>query len=187
MPFLSELFQAIRERPGLYFGDSPPLSALYFFIQGSCLGRKRDESPPLSLPHDFEGWVAYRIGASRSLNWLGMVLSVSADEHEAFGRFFELLEEYDQRRRRVIARITRHGKVRQLSVGEQPLPDPILLTTYTDDPGFLATDTNGICFGTWGYWKSWDEMSEREGFDPGHVEVLDEGEFLRVQRTALRK
>lgn len=188
MPFLTEPFRAIQQRPCLYFGDSPPLSALFFFIQGSRLGQGSGKTSPLELPHDFEGWVAYRTGASRSLNWLGMLLSVSGNEAEAFRRFFGLLEEYEARRGKLIARITGHGRAHpghgpELNPGPSihPLPDPILLSTYTIDAGFLATTGEGISFGIWGYWKSWEEIAEREGFTLEHVEILDEDEFARVR------
>ncbi len=190
MPFPPELFPAIRQRPGLYFGFSPPLTALHFFIQGwEWSTGQRD-----ALPADFCGWVAYRTGASRSHGWLGMLLSVSKDEEQAFQRFFDLLEEYGKRRGRIIARITGHGKRRTLlqldpescqpsHLTEEALPDPILITTFSDDPGFLATTANGEPFGIWGYWRSWEEIAEREGFAIEDVEILDQVEFERIRQT----
>ena len=197
MPFPVHLLESIRQRPGLYFGDSPPLTALCYFIQGYEEGTK-DRS---TLPSDFSGWVAYRTGASRVHNWLGMLLSVSADETEAFRRFFDLLDEYKNRKARVIARVAGHGKTRGVigavdlncpvgttfteaaTFGEQALPYPILILTYTEDPVFLAETETGDWFGIWGYWKSWDELAEREGFLEEHVQILDAVEFERIRHT----
>ncbi|HEY1120270.1 MAG TPA: hypothetical protein VGE67_01665 [Haloferula sp.] len=197
MPIPAHVLDAIRQRPGLFFGHSPPLSALCHYIMGYEHGTK-DLS---TLPSDFSGWVAYRTGASRTYNWLGMLLSVSADEVEAFRRFFELWDEHKARNARLIARVTGHGKTRgsirsinfdcpegtpfseAATFDEKALPDPILILTYTDDPGFLAQTENEGYFGIWGYWKSWDELAKREGFLEEHVEILDAEEFERIRHT----
>jgi hypothetical protein len=195
MPVPPDILAAIRHRPGMFFGDSPPLSALCHFLLGYEVATGvRD-----TLPSDFSGWVAYRTGASRVLNWLGMLLSVSANEPEAFRRFFELLDEHEARKERVIAKVRGHGKKRTTisaiktgcpegtpfeeaaTFSEVALPDPILILTYTDNSGFLTRTDDGYGFGTWGYWKSWDEMAEREGFLEHHVEIFDAAEFERIR------
>ena len=123
-----------------------------------------------------------------------MLLSKSKDEEHAFQRFFELLEEYGKRTGCIVAKLIGHGKHRNLlmldpesfqpaRVTEEALPDPILITTFTDDPGFLATTESGEAFGIWGYWKSWDEIADREGFTFEHLEILDPKEFERIRKT----
>ena len=182
-----ELLQAIRQRPGLYFGDGPLLTSLHAFLLGHQIGSGNDPSSPFALPSDFTGWVAYRTGASRSLHLIAMFHSVLPDEKQAFTRFFELLEEHRSRKGRLIAQVTGHGKFQRLlnpidltSLREDPLPDPILLTTYTDDPGFLATDPDGFPFGL-GCWRSWKEFAGCSGFTEEHLVILDREEFERVR------
>lgn len=159
------------------------------------MGCRSEPDSPLALPNDFSGWVAYRTGASSTYNWHGMLLSIWPDEEEAFHQFFDLLEEHASRKGRLVAKVTRHGKFNiryditdlpnLTPIGKDNLPDPIFLTTYTDDPGFLATTSEGHTLGAWrnpwGNWKSWEEMAAALDFTGDHLEILDPAEFERIR------
>lgn len=191
MSGLSEFFQAIRKAPGLYWGDGPPLTCLQAFLVGHQFGSGDDPKSPLALPNDFSGWVAYRTGASSTYNWRGMLLSIWPDEEEAFHRFFDLLEEHVSRKGCLVAKVTGHGKFRirydvsdlprLTPIGKDYLPDPIFLTTYTSEPGFLATDSEGHTVGIWGNWISWDRLARFYEFTDEHLKILDPEEFERIR------
>lgn len=175
----------------MYWGDGPKVTILQAFLMGHQMGCGDDPNSPLALPGDFSGWVAYRTGASDTYNWHGMLLSLWPDEEEAFHRFFDLLEEHYSRQGRLVAKVTGHGKFRirydisdlprLTPIGEDPLPDPIFLTTYTDDPGFLATDSEGHTYGVWGNWRSWQDFANAGEFTEEHLEILDHEEFERIR------
>ena len=79
-----------------------------------------------------------------------MILEEVPDESTALARFYELLDEYRTRNRRVVATIRGHRK--EYSAGmpgsggaiHKLMPEVIMLVAYTDDPGLFLT-CDGDC------------------------------------------
>ena len=144
-----ELVAVIRERTAMYTG-SRTLSALSSFLDGWRFAMEVfDIESKRVLPRDFHDWVAYRLHFRESTSgYKSMILKHVPDEYAAVDRFYELLDEYNARQPRVVARLTayqgRDGveKLRPDGTWEPvKLPDsPYLvnLIAYTNDPGFFV-------------------------------------------------
>lgn len=140
----SQLWQQIRERPGLYLGAAS-LSALHHFLGGWSMALTRhtiaDES--LDLPQDFHDWVAYREHFRESTpGWCRMLLDRCGSEEAALQRFFVLLEEHAARAPREFACVEQLSRdTEQEADGEwrrSTHTGRLSLITYTDDPGFFT-------------------------------------------------
>ena len=93
-----DLLEQIHRKPGLYIG-TPSISNLYMFLIGYNFSRRQ-----LSIPlteeerafREFQPWLQERLKLKTSKSWSQIVLSHSADERDAFERFFTFLEEFVQ-------------------------------------------------------------------------------------------
>lgn len=94
-----------------------------------------------------------------------MIRSVSDSEEGAFDLFFVLLEEFTNRKARLVARIHQDGS------GEATD-----LVTYTDDPGFFTLEPDE--FGRTRFYSDLDFVRIFEG---GDIEVLDEEGFRQAR------
>lgn len=89
--------ERIRCKPGLYIGEKT-LTGLYFNMLGyqhalvrQGIAANRGWAPP----EGFSAWVAERLGpADAGIGWQNLILQNSANEEEAFDRFFELHDAY---------------------------------------------------------------------------------------------
>lgn len=87
-----KLLMDIRKRPGVYLGQKS-LTLLSFTLSGYLL---RMEHEGISDMHDMSGFQVFvekRYGISDH-NWADIILFYSADEAQAFDRFYELLDEF---------------------------------------------------------------------------------------------
>ena len=93
-----ELLQQIQKKPGLYI-ENASISKLYIFLTGYQFARRQLNIPisteEYELQH-FQSWLQEKFGIKTSQSWSQIILAYSADEQDAFERFFNLLEEFWQ-------------------------------------------------------------------------------------------
>src|SRR5688500_14159281 len=91
-----DMLDVIRKKPGLYLG-TPSINRLNAFLTGYAAGllrvgfvmRDKDHF------HRFHDWVALRLEFEESTaGWCNIIRGQSADETDAFWRFFVLLDEF---------------------------------------------------------------------------------------------
>ncbi len=137
---------AIRQRPQLYLGERS-LSALNAFMHGYSAALRAHsitKDNTLLLPQDFHDWVAYRLRFRESTKgFTKMILDRAEDESAALGLFFRLLDEYEKRNPRIVAKLpecrwSHYHANQNLPDNLRPSHIPmVLLVSYTDDPGFF--------------------------------------------------
>jgi hypothetical protein len=91
-----DMIDAIRKRPGLYIGTRS-IIRLHAFLGGYAAGMGRVRFTARDVEHfqKFHDWVAYRLGVGESTSgWCNMILDKSANDADAFDRFFVLLDEF---------------------------------------------------------------------------------------------
>lgn len=144
-----DLLGVIRENPALYMGEST-LTALYHFLGGfKTAGYVHRIQLPDILPEDFHDWIAYRLHFLESTSgYRRMILQHFPDESVALGRFFALLDEYQTRQAKVVAKVRCHPinpdvfSVDPSDLKERTrlrVAEEINLVVYTDDQGFFVT------------------------------------------------
>ena len=93
MDNLYDLLQLIREKPGMYLGR-PSIEALYMFLTGYNFARRQLNVPlseqEIAFQH-FQPWLQRYYAIKTSQSWSGIIQAQTANEVEAFKRFFELL------------------------------------------------------------------------------------------------
>lgn len=93
-----DLLEQIHKKPGLYIG-SPSISNLYMFLNGYRFAH-RQLNLPLSeqerLFQEFQPWLQKKFTVKSSHAWSQLILFHSADERDAFERFFTLFQEFLQ-------------------------------------------------------------------------------------------
>lgn len=93
-----EFLQQIQKKPGLYIGNAS-ISNLYMFLTGYQFAR-RQLNVPISAEEQefqrFQPWLQEKFGLKTSQSWSQIILFYSADERDAFDRFFHLLDEFLQ-------------------------------------------------------------------------------------------
>lgn len=101
------------------------------------------------LPDHFADWVGYRLRLKSNFEgfWRDAILSRIPDEALALDRFYELRDEYMERKATVVAHI--RGDAREYTVSQRVyeggefvectklLPISLRIIVYTDDPGFF--------------------------------------------------
>ena len=99
MTGLFETLQKIKQRPGMYLGQTS-LSALFSFISGYELAREELGILPTQLEEDFhrgfQQWLQKRFEIQTVNSWAKIILFYSRNEQEAFEYFFELLADFSQ-------------------------------------------------------------------------------------------
>ncbi|MGB7441563.1 MAG: hypothetical protein WA919_10880 [Coleofasciculaceae cyanobacterium] len=107
MSGLYGILEKIKQRPGMYLGQ-PSLSALFMFIVGYKTARLELEITPtekeLEFYREFQPWLQKRFEVNTVSSWTKIILLFSRDEKEAFGYFFELLEEFLNRQKNAEAK-----------------------------------------------------------------------------------
>jgi len=140
------LTEALKRRPAMYLG-SKSLTALKNFITGfqvACGMHGIECEDVFVIPKDFHDWVAYRTHFRESTSgWCNMLLAKTGNEEEAFDRFFQLLDEHENRVPQIVAEIRRPNSsvsTRDDEGEDIPLgpPETVRIVIYTDDPGFFA-------------------------------------------------
>lgn len=181
----ASLIDAIRQRPGMYFG-SKSLTAFYHFLAGyqmACgLHQIEEDRLGLKIPPDFHDWVAYRTHFRESTSgWCNMIVATSQSEEEAFDRFFELLEEHSKRAPKPVAEIIEPtSTTRTERDGEDyliPPPKKVQLVKYTDDPGFFALHENDDWSDRFHPFLSW-----MWGLTGGELVIHDEDAYNEILR-----
>lgn len=93
-----ELLQQIQKKPGLYIGNAS-ISNLYMFLTGYQFARRQLNIPLSNEEKEFQyfqTWLQEKFGVKTSQSWSQIILFYSADERDAFERFFNLLQEFGQ-------------------------------------------------------------------------------------------
>lgn len=186
----TELWEQIRQRPGMFLG-SPSITAWHHFLAGWSLAHSvyRLEDDPLFVPLDFHDWVAYREHFYESTSgWCRMLLDRYSSEELALQRFFELHDEFRQRichEFAFIESLTRYTEHQIDGVWTQvPHTGRLSLFTYTDDPGFFVRFTAP----DWGHRDEFHPDREHWmtfGGVGGHaLTITDQSEYDRVMRDA---
>jgi hypothetical protein len=144
-----ELLELIRPRPALYLGRQS-LSALSSFLNGYQAALlhndlRFDWGWATSPFHHLHDWAARRFGWPESTaGWCNIILAEVKDEGRALDVFFDLLDEFKQRRPALLGSVRlgpRHqptGVVRRYcGTLEEPLPPPaaIRVIRYVPDGG----------------------------------------------------
>ena len=181
------LIEAIRLRPGMYFG-SKSLTAFHQFLGGyqmACgLHEMEDDRLGIRIPADFHEWVAYRTRFRESTSgWCKMIVATRQSEEEAFDRFFELLAEHSERAPRVVAEILGPtSTTRTERDGEDyliPPPKKVQLVKYTDDPGFFALHSSEDWTDRFYPYLTW-----MRGLSGGELVIHDEDAYNEILRDA---
>jgi hypothetical protein len=180
------LIDAIRQRPGMYFG-SKSLTAFYHFFSGyqvACgIHQIKDDRLGLEIPSDFHDWVAYRTHFWESTSgWCNMIVATSQSEEEAFDRFFEFLKEHSARVPRLVAEIihpasnfrTERDGIDYLI----PPPAKVQIVTYTEDPGFFALHDSEEWRDRFHPFLSW-----MWGLSGGELVIHDDEAYREIQRA----
>jgi cytochrome P450 len=97
-----ELLQKIRKRPDLYLGK-PSLEHLQVFLDGYTFARRQLNLPLTEQEQEFEKfqiWIEHKFNLPDTQSWTKIILFYSANERDALQRFFELLDEFIQERRK---------------------------------------------------------------------------------------
>ncbi|MAT15020.1 MAG: hypothetical protein CMJ46_07095 [Planctomyces sp.] len=102
------ILQSFRQRPALYIGEKS-LERLGEFISGYEFARLIHpiKDPPLfHIPHEFFTWVDYRLGYYGSTSgWVEKIRERSANEGEAWDRFWMYYDEFHDRQKYVVAQL----------------------------------------------------------------------------------
>lgn len=161
------ILQAIRARPALYLGRKS-LTGFRDFMNGyivACGDYGINESHGFhGLPDHLHDWAAYRTRHRESTSgWSSMIIEATGSEDLAFNRFFELLDEYENRRPTVFARVRNSGTV---------------LISFTDDPGCFAVPEGEEKSSLRGRFHS-----SLKWFDDGagNLEIVDPEVFARIK------
>jgi hypothetical protein len=91
-----KMLASVRRRPGMYFGSSDyPFTSLLAFMSGVRIG-----GGPTLIPDDFDQFVAERLGERwpTGKSPSSFIREHTASEKEAFELFFQLLDEYENKR-----------------------------------------------------------------------------------------
>ena len=183
-----ELLAAIRAKPTLYLGTRS-LTALAHFMSGYDHALRAHAIAAVSSlrpPLEFHDWTAYRLHFPESTRgWLNMILDRTGNESLALDRFYELFDEFENRRGRVVAKLT-GSKEQYFSVLDdgtsiaRSYPSPLLLLAYTDDPGFfVASEDPKENFPGKGFCPSLERFRLRLSISPMDLEIVDRTAFDR--------
>jgi hypothetical protein len=89
---------------------------------------EENEQPPFWA---FSNWIAWRLSRESTCGWLTNILDDSVDEHHAYQRFYELVNDYQKRQWEVVAVLRlRHERPR-------PIPLEVRLIQLVPDPVFF--------------------------------------------------
>jgi len=164
IPSKDSILDTVRVRPAMYM-SAKSLTGLSFFLQGVEMARWGSgiDRPP-EVPRRFADWVGYRLHLDSNYNgfWHHAILSRIRNEELAFDRFFELRDEFFQRRPRVVATIRedcrehqvgRYDENHQVVYQTELLPKSLRIVVYTDDPGFFldADEDESFFYNGWFY------------------------------------
>ena len=104
MSGLYEVLQKIKEKPGMYIGKSS-LSDLFMFVVGYEFAKGELGIEPTEWEDEFHGnfqpWLQQKYQVHTVNSWAKIILLYSVDEREGFDKFFKLLEEFQQRDKRL--------------------------------------------------------------------------------------
>jgi len=179
----------------MYLGTRS-LSALWHFQHGYKCALKAyslESEEHLGPPHEFVDWVAYRLHFSDSVRgWKNMILDRTRDESLALDRFYELLDEFENRQQRVVVKCT-HLEYKgefysyKLDGTKQILdrPSAVLLVTYTDDPGFFVMPNNPSAGSqVERLYFSFQDLDFHFDAKGEHVEIVDNEIYSRLLNEA---
>jgi hypothetical protein len=100
MSTLFELFEKIKNKPGLYLGTAS-ITNLRMFILGYRFARSEVGITPTEAESDFyknfQPWLQNRLSIRTVNAWDKIILLTCIDEKAGFDYFFQLLDEFIQR------------------------------------------------------------------------------------------
>jgi hypothetical protein len=97
------IFDEIRKRPGLLLDGDKSLKRVRSFVVGYDMGAQPASGGLTDLEqfHEFNDWVAKRLGYSNSTRgWCNMILEKAGSDEKAYEMFFELIDKFRRRRKR---------------------------------------------------------------------------------------
>jgi len=94
---MDKLLEQIRDNPVAHLPEIS-LSLLNTFLKGYNHRREAKKVPPVKVNEGFANWLGHRFSFRLSAVSTpeNMVLSFSSSDHDAFYKYFELLEEFDR-------------------------------------------------------------------------------------------
>ncbi|MFB2897980.1 MAG: hypothetical protein U7127_00260 [Phormidium sp.] len=98
---LYDLLGKIKQRPSLYLGKRS-LSHLHVFLDGYSFACRQIGIPVTEQEKDFEEfqeWIEHRFNQANTQSWSRIILFYAEDEADALNRFFELFEDFLQRKK----------------------------------------------------------------------------------------
>lgn len=100
MAGIYEVLQKIKDRPGIYIGNSS-ITVLRHFLVGYKFARNELgvelNQEEADFYDNFQPWIQQHFKVKTSNSWANIILLFTRDEKDAFNRFFALLEEFKQR------------------------------------------------------------------------------------------
>ena len=90
---IKKLLEDMYRRPGVYFGKKS-LEALCFSLAGYMLREAELDKNSGDWFSGFQEFVSAYYGVENSRGWCDVIRFNSADEDEAFEKFYQLLSEY---------------------------------------------------------------------------------------------
>ncbi|TAE56912.1 MAG: hypothetical protein EAZ76_11905 [Nostocales cyanobacterium] len=100
MAGIYEVLQKIKDRPGMYIGNSS-ITVLRHFLVGYKFARNELgvelNQEEADFYDNFQPWIQQHFNVRTSNSWANIILLFTRDEKDAFNRFFTLLEEFKQR------------------------------------------------------------------------------------------
>lgn len=99
MPTTRELFQKIREAPGMYL-TPPSAKTLRAFLSGYELGLGGSDPEFLRFSIDFGNWLRKRYNIHSSQDWTKIIEFYSATEVEEMEQFWRLYDEFESKAKR---------------------------------------------------------------------------------------
>ncbi|MEG3439243.1 hypothetical protein V0288_19110 [Pannus brasiliensis CCIBt3594] len=100
---LLEILAKIKQRPGLYIGR-PSVSDLFMFLVGYKTARRELGIEPtaeeIQFHQEFHPFVENKYNVKTSNSWAKIIMLYCSDEKHGFDQFFQLLEEFQQKKER---------------------------------------------------------------------------------------
>lgn len=94
--YLYDLLQRIKQRPGMYLGRCS-ITRLRMLIMGYSMSRGELGLPTTMQEKEFgkfQQWIQEKFKIASTQGWDSIILFFSADERDAFDKFYKLFEDF---------------------------------------------------------------------------------------------